>query len=535
VSSPATGESGHRIAKPPGLSAWTPRRWAVLAGLSWLASGALYLTLPPSSDQFNHAYLGWRLIEGDIPYRDFIDANWPGVSALHALACWIFGINLWSWRAFDFLLFTLSALFLSDLARLAAGRVAGRLGLVLLPLIYAGATYGMAGEHDMSAAQLLVPALWFHVRGYERKAWWYQLGAGILLGAAMLNKPTVGVIGLLFPLQALWHRYPLRGVIGQTTAAGAAAVATLLAALAALLARGASLHEIIDTVYTYNATTQFTHDVSLARVLDELMLVHLLWYPVLALGGIFAFTWLCRSVDRSIAMTALPVLWITGVLSEFIQWRGYAYHLAPSLLALAGGLVISVALIATGRAGFGNAAWKRRIGAGLIGLALAGIGQKLVSSYYSLPLALLDGNYARHLSRFNVGDDLSGAETMAFVRRLDAASAGNCVLVVGWGSAIPYLSRHRVPSRFYYFDILLYARPPLPMAERWVDLWEQDLKAADCRFALVRQWIQRDWLPGPTRAASALRGFLEGYRESGVLGADAGTAVFGGTVVYERK
>src|SRR5688500_15812803 len=64
----------------------------------WVGCGLLYVTLPPSPDQFQHAYLGWRLLAGELPYRDFIDVNWPGVMTWHAVAIWLFGINLWSWR-----------------------------------------------------------------------------------------------------------------------------------------------------------------------------------------------------------------------------------------------------------------------------------------------------------------------------------------------------------------------------------------------------------------------------------------------------
>ena len=120
---------------------WVLRHWMAFALSSWIVCGALYLTLPPSPDQFQHAYMGWRLLEGDAPYRDFIDMNWPGVMALHALAAWIFGVNLWSWRAFDFALFAASTLFLGDLARRAAGREAARISLMLCPLVYAGASY----------------------------------------------------------------------------------------------------------------------------------------------------------------------------------------------------------------------------------------------------------------------------------------------------------------------------------------------------------------------------------------------------------
>ncbi|MBE2241149.1 MAG: hypothetical protein IAE86_00215 [Burkholderiaceae bacterium] len=96
-------------------------------------------------------------------------------------------------------------------------------------------------------------------------------------------------------------------------------------------------------------------------------------------------------------------------------------------------------------------------------------------------------------------------------------------------SSINYLSQRYQATRFYYFPILYLTQPPLPMTERWVDLWESDLASADCHFALVADWVRSDWLSGSTRAAGALRQYLQAYRETGTLGAT------GGMVIYERR
>ena len=516
----------------------------MLAALSWFASGALYLTLPPSPDQFNHAYMGWRLVEGDVPYRDFIDQNWPGVIGLHGLTTWIFGVHLWSWRAFDFLLFAASTLFLADLVRIAAGRDAGRLSLVLCPLIYAGASFWVSGQHDMSAAQFLLGALWFHVRGYERKACWWQLGTGFFLGAAMLNKPTVGLLGALLPLQALCLQTPWRSVIQQTATAGAAALATLLAAVCWVLSLGATLSDIIEAVYTLNVYTYASNPsfVEANLLLDSINSVLFAqirdrvfegsWWLLLTFACAPAALWIFHRDNRSIATTALPVLWLTGALSYFLQWRGQGYHMAPALITLAGGLAISAMLVSTKQGIIGSAGWKRAVGAGLIILALAGIGIKLAATYYSLPMALLAGDYGRHLSRFKANNEstLNVADVVTFVNRLEELPPANeCMLVMGTMSSINYLSKRRQPTRFYYFPVLVNATPPLPMAEHWIDLWERELKAVECRFVLLADGIRAEWLPGSSRAAAALRGLMEQYRESGTLGAGRGMTV------YERR
>lgn len=507
--------------------AWALDRWAMLAAVSWLASGALYLALPPSPDQFNHAYMGWRLAEGDVPYRDFVDMNWPGVMSLHALAVWLFGVNLWSWRALDYVLFGASALLLADLLRLACGRGAARLGLILLPPIYAGAA--LSGQHDMSAAQFLLAALWFHVRGYRSGSWWWQLGSGLFIAAAMLNKPTVGAIGLLLPLHALWMRQLPASVLAHTLAAGLAAVASLALAFSLVIARGASPGEIVDAVYAYNLATQYVDGRPLASVIERAVRVHATWWTVLVVASVPALFWMFRRGNASLAATALPVLWAAGIVSYLVQAQGFAYHLAPCLLALAGMATLSIALVADGRIAIPGERWRRPLAVGFVLVALVGIGYKVASFYSWLPGHALAGDDAGRFSRFKVGDHLSVADALAFARRLDAPPHSDCVLVVGSGSAVNYLARRRQPTRFYYFPVLERTPASAPFAQRWLALWERDLGSAKCRYTLVPHGDVSSGFRGQPGVVAALREFLLGYRVAGTLGAE------GAMVVYERN
>ncbi|HXX92470.1 MAG TPA: hypothetical protein VEN81_02485, partial [Planctomycetota bacterium] len=116
---------------PMGVGNYLLGHWKLVGAVLWILSGCLYLTLPPSPDQFQHGYLGWRFSQGDAPYHDFIDMNWPGVMGLQALASVSFGNHLWSWRALDFILFFGSSIFLADLVRRAMGALAGRIHILL--------------------------------------------------------------------------------------------------------------------------------------------------------------------------------------------------------------------------------------------------------------------------------------------------------------------------------------------------------------------------------------------------------------------
>ena len=516
------------------VSVWVFDHWIALAAGSWLVSGLLYLTLPPSADQFMHAYTGWRLLEGDIPYRDFFDPNWPGVTGLHALAIALFGVNLWSWHAFDFLLFAICALALADVARLAAGRNAAKLSLMLLPLIYAGAGYWLAGQHDMTASQFLACALWFHVRACQRRAIGWQLATGLFIGAAMLNKPTVGILIPLLLLQILWLETPARAVIKHAVAMATGLLAAVLAAAGAVLLTGASAQDLIDNVFTFNAYTQFM-DTPVYQRRDRIVVTwmvfreHVRWNWVLVLGSLPALFWIFRAGNRSIASTALPMLWLCGVVSCLVQSRGWPYHLSPSIVALAAMLPVSLAVVADVRVRFGRDTLGASVTIVFVALIAVGLGNRLVYLYGPVPKALASGQFDQQLSRFTANDGLNLAESLGFVRRLAARPPNECVLVVGTVSSINYLSQRYQATHFYYFPVLYLTRPPLPMADRWVDLWEADLDKANCHFTLVADWVRTDWLNGTGRAAAALRQHLQAYRETGTLGAK------GGMVIYERK
>jgi hypothetical protein len=513
---PALGREGAE-AKPVGSN--PHRLWSIVALVSWSLGGVLYATLPPCPDQFELGYLGWRILEGDLPYRDFLDMNWPGILALHAAATGLFGNHLWSWRVLDFLILAASAPFLGGLVKRAAGDGAARIALLLYPLLYAGLSIWVPGQQDMSAAHFLLGALWCHVRAYEEKKAPWQIGAGLFLAAAALIKPTTAVLGLLLPLHAIALKVPFRTVLRHTAIAGGISAAALLATLGGLLSRGLSFREIQDAVWTFNAETQFQGAQALPVLALRALVVHVRWWPALTLGSLPALFWILRPANRSFASTALPMLWVAGILSYVAQRRGYGYHLSPCFPALAGGLAVSLALLGDGRLSFGDALWKKHARTAFVLLLLAGAGAKVAVSYAPLASALIARDYDRFLSRFSEGGGWTTADIVEFSRRLDRIAApGEPVLIVDSDCAINYLSRRRNPTRFYLFHVLILSAPPLPMSERWLDQWERDLAAADVRFCLVSRNVEADWLQGESRAARALRGFLTRYRPSETLG-----------------
>ncbi len=514
------------------------RRWRLALLLVWFVGGALYFALPPSPDQFNHGYLGWRLWSGDVPYVDTVDMNWPGVMGLQAVAVALFGTTLWAWRAVDLVLFAFAAAALADLLRQADGaRTARMFALLCLPL-YIAFGYWMAGQHDMTAAQFLAMALWCHVqadradrvagaRAAEARAdvgggWRWAAAAGALVGVAILNKPTVGTLLVWWPLQGLWLLRPWKAagvwaVAVRAMLAGAASVATVALAFGGVLALGTPWQELVDVVFTFNAVSRLDEPVPWVDVASRIG-----WWPLgvilYVVPGLMA---LGRPAWRSAPATSIVLLALTGLVSFAAQRRGLHYHLAPFVLC---GMCLMAVIAERGlrwwrttrpRAG-GFGAFAAVLG---LGLAL-GLGLRIGQTYRGLPSAIAAGDWGVHLAHFRENDGLTVADAWRFARSLDGQPPHACVLVVGTSSAVNFLAARPQSTRFYYFPVISAMKPAMPMADRWVGRWEQDLAGSRCHDVLVaaRVWLHEDH-PGPKRAAEALQRHLEShYTRVGELG-----------------
>jgi 4-amino-4-deoxy-L-arabinose transferase-like glycosyltransferase len=402
---------------------------------------------------------------------------------------------------------------------------------VASPLLYVTSGFWVAGQHDMSAAQFLVVALWFHVRGYETKKLRWQWGTGLLLGIAMLNKPTVGAMLPLMSLQALLLATPWLRVAAHTAAASVALLAAVAVGFASVLLLGTKLDDLIEVPYLFSVSTQYIHDpIAASRSLPGVLLNTLgrSWAHVLV-ASLPAVVWLFRPANRSIASTALPILWLTGVISYFVQSRALGYHLAPSFLATVGLSCISAAVLWRGELFVVRSAFNRIALAGLAVFVLVAGGYRFAVFYGALPGAMLARDSSRYLAQFDGNDNISVDDAVKFAARARQGAQSDCLLLIGDGSAINYLSRLRQPTGFYYFPVIAQVAPPLPMAAKWQARWAADLKASDCRFALIGRRVRDEWMARPSPMADALHAFLLDYRETGTVGKT------GGLLTFERK
>jgi hypothetical protein len=506
------------------------RWWPIGLVACAIACWALYATLPPSPDQFEFDYAGWRVLEGDVLYRDLIDMNWPGPVWLHVLSTALFGNHLWSWRVLDFALLLLCCPWLAGLVAAVSPGLAPRLAVLFCLLFYAGSMYWMPGQPDMSAGAFLLGTLWCHQRAYAKGLVW-QVGTGVTLALAMLNKPTLGVLGALLPVQALMARQAIGGVVRHTVVAGTATIAALLLALAATCLHGASLAEVLEATYTYNVGLQFVEVLSWPKLFEIAAVVHWTWWRLWGPAGMLGLGWLLLRKRSSLGGTALPLLWIAGMGSFLVQRKSYQYHLTPCFFALIGGLAVGIAAINVQTFPRQGATLLRRVQLAAIGLVALAAATRLWANYGSLARALAGGSYAQHLEHFSQGDGLSVADARALAERMErTVPADRSVLVFGEARSMNFLARRRQPTRFFYSPVLVtidraVSVTPLPMTTKWLAWLDGDLLQNEPYWCLISS-DSATWLAGKTPAASRLRNLLANYRTAGTIGT---------LTLYERR
>jgi len=172
--------------------------WSMGLGVFLLAGLAVLLQLPWSPP--NHkihvdgtvfAYGGARILQGDLPYRDFWDHKPPGIFYLNALAFGILGVDAWSlWYLSLVWTLAIAGFFYFFLLRLTSRRYALLMTAVLLasvlqPRFYQGANltefYGLL---PATLALLITHAHLTRPRGLN------LVGLGIVLTASALLKHT---------------------------------------------------------------------------------------------------------------------------------------------------------------------------------------------------------------------------------------------------------------------------------------------------------------------------------------------------------
>ena len=182
---------------------------AALVLVLQVKSSPRFVEMAPDSGLF--AYTGWRILDGDLLYRDVFDTKPPGVFYLNAAALWIGGETVWPIWGLSAIWVTVTGVGLFFVLKSVSGRVTALAATSLfLVVLHQSAIYQGGNSTELFALlpQILIlgGTIWYSRRG-QRSALFL---IGFSTGLAFLFKPTyialgVASLGLILGW-VLWQR-----------------------------------------------------------------------------------------------------------------------------------------------------------------------------------------------------------------------------------------------------------------------------------------------------------------------------------------
>lgn len=444
-----------------GRIVWTSR------GIWWIAAAILVLPvflwaplslgLPLGRDQGIFVWVAEVMLDGGLPYADAWDVKGPGAHLLYAVALAVFGKSELAVRLFDLVMLALAALGFLRLGRLLGSPLAGLLGFGMAFLLYGGG-YWNAAQPDGWAGIML---LWTAVLLLSPSRADF-LGAGLLLGLAVLIKPHYALFGLL-PVLRLWVDARIPGRLARLALAtgGALLPVGLCVLVYAVTGRFGALWE---TLVVFNLESHLAQP-SVAPGSFALQVIGLIAgkygfvAPLVAIG---ACGLMARALPAAFLLLAGTAI---GAAVALVQAKFYAYHFMPFdtfAAALVGfGLVCAFDAIlpAAGSRAPGRAtrllaivAVLLSLGAGLRGLA------RLETMWSHATGRLTEARWQDYFCwpsmAFCYRDAIAAGD---FLRR--ETVPGTPVYVWGFDAFLHFLADRPSPTRFGYNYPLVAAAP----------------------------------------------------------------------------
>ncbi|HEY8551345.1 MAG TPA: hypothetical protein VIL35_15415 [Vicinamibacterales bacterium] len=225
------------------------------------------LAQPAGADQALYAYVGQRILAGELPYRDAWDQKPPAVHYTYALL-WLIWPDERVVAVADLVVTVLTALLVWRLGRRIGPPGSGEAAALVFLLLGNPALGRLGGVRVRAQCEVFIGLaaaagfLLLHgsvISGVSRRAAWLAAAAGAAFGAAFLYKYNAGsVLAAAMAAGAWWvterapsERHSLRGWLALTVwmlAGFAASVASMLIVFAA----GGALRELYHATITYN-------------------------------------------------------------------------------------------------------------------------------------------------------------------------------------------------------------------------------------------------------------------------------------------
>ena len=438
------------------------------------------LTYPFNNDNALFAYMAALLLEGRLPYMGSWDQNFPGVLLVHAPQILLLGRSQVAFHIWDILLQLIGSYYLFRLGLKFGGREAAVLAPILGAFYYVQQGLWMAGERDTYASILILGAL--YMASQDSTIHRRTLLAGVLLGAAILLRPTYSLLALPFVLY-IWLGY--RDARQALHFAVGVCVPLLLVGSIYLIAGGLGVF--------YDATIRFNTEVYIGQGS-----VFSFWEPVrfYAAGVPFFFVGLWHIWTRDRASTALLLFALIACASSILllyRHSVFHYHPAMTLFLLLGAVGLGMSIRwAMSRSASRAARLAIRVAGFSIVIAffmMQTLRGNTIKSVLSDILAGKIGSLAEAYGRYE-GSPEFGVRVQKEVGEYLAArtEAGEPVQMFGPYSYPQYYSRTSTASRFQTLHALTMraeGQDLTPMQAKWRKEYLLDLQRVDPKYFIV--------------------------------------------------
>ena len=444
---------------------------ALAAALAALATNAPALFYPLARDQGIFAYNTAALLDGAVPYRDFVDQKPPGILLLYAIPLALGGRTPLAIHLFEWAFLGATGVAAFHAGRRLAGDGAGVLAAAGTGLFHSPAVHGFWDRAQIESFLTLPYAAVFLLlapapgrppspAGRALRA----LGAGALTGAAFCLKPNA----IAFPVLAMAAVIVLewrRGEPGVPRRAGcfAAGFAAPPVALAGWLAAAGGLQPFLEHASAVNAAYLGSGlRITALRLVYGLAPVLGAFAAAAALVALFARRFAAAAVRRVRAAFAedpgrprlfllFATLWI-GAYASFASGRFlFPYHAQAIILPNA--LTLALAAPALGLTREVAARRRRLVGAvaaGGIVIALAIVAATLTPEDRAFLTGRLGLDAYHDSARFDQGD-FSSRDDRALAREIHARTRpGEPTQVFGHGSLALFLAGRPSATRFSF-------------------------------------------------------------------------------------
>ncbi len=416
------------------------------------SSRFVWLNTLISRDEGAFGYVGWRMMQGDVPYRDTLDNKGPLLYLFYGLGSLLFGNSIIPLRLFNNLLFLASIVIIFRLAHSWYGRSVATWSAIFYGAFMSVPVFeGQLASSESFMIPLVLAAMYSYGRYQNNASPGWLLGASMLASVAVMIRPTavflLFVLGFMLVLDRLVlapasHVPPRQRLKGLGSHLVFFLTGFLIPVVPFLLYFG--LNYAMDDAFRVLVLNTFGYVTGWIYVEKSIrMIIVHQGLPLFLFSALGSLVLLLR-ITKLTRNDLLLALW-TGsfvvVVTRPPMFGHYFLQIIPPLSVLAAVAIGTVTLVSRQH----PIRWVRAV-ALLCFLWL--FGGTFAYSFYSQKLYFPTYRLPSHVSSFTYADSESYSDQLrlASYLRKDAATNGGLTLVHGMSAEVYWLAGLKSPT-----------------------------------------------------------------------------------------